>query len=125
MDIADIERELDAEKAAKNGTVTLDYEAMLAALDTLLAEMREERRQGEASVAKNQGTSNPTHGPKRTLCSPRNSAAARNGGHEKLPMDGIGRCATAITLWLPRQPMNGARSSPRHGAVRVPGRPVP
>ena len=49
MDIADIERELDAEKAAKNGTVTLDYEAMLAALDTLLAEMREERRQGEAS----------------------------------------------------------------------------
>ena len=49
VDIADIERELDAEKAAKKGADTLDYEAMLAALDTLLAEMREERRQGEAS----------------------------------------------------------------------------
>jgi len=70
------------------------------------------------TMAKNQRTSNPTHGPKRTLCSPRNSAAARNGGHEKLPMDGIGRCATAITLWLPRQPMNGARSSPRTSGQR-------
>ena len=49
VDIADIERELDAEKAAKKGADTLDYEAMLAALDALLAEMREERRQGEAS----------------------------------------------------------------------------
>ena len=49
VDIADIERELDAEKAAKKGTVILDYEAMLAALDALLAEMREEIRQGEAS----------------------------------------------------------------------------
>ena len=38
VDIADIERELDAEKAAKKGTVILDYEAMLAALDALLAE---------------------------------------------------------------------------------------
>ena len=36
VDIADIERELDAEKAAKKGTVILDYEAMLAALDALL-----------------------------------------------------------------------------------------
>ena len=83
VDIADIERELDAEKAAKKGTVILDYEAMLAALDALLAEMREERRQGEASGnfidtqhRQDQRPSNPTHGSKRTPCSPRNSPAA-------------------------------------------------
>ena len=39
------EREPDAEKSA----VTLNYEEMLAALNDLLAEMREERRQAEAS----------------------------------------------------------------------------
>ena len=45
----DAERELDTETAAKKSTVTLNYEAMLAALNALLAEMREERRQAEAS----------------------------------------------------------------------------
>ena len=83
VDIADIERELDAEKAAKKGTVILDYEAMLAALDALLGEMR--KRDGRArhratslirSMARNQRPSNPTHGSKRTPCSPRNSPAA-------------------------------------------------
>jgi hypothetical protein len=46
---ADAEHELDAEPAAEESTVTLNYEAMLAALNGLLAEMREERRQAEAS----------------------------------------------------------------------------
>ena len=45
----DAERELDTETAAVKSTVTLNYEAMLAALNALLAEMREERRQAEAS----------------------------------------------------------------------------
>ena len=45
----DAERELDTETAAEKSTVTLNYEAMLAALNALLAEMREERRQAEAS----------------------------------------------------------------------------
>jgi hypothetical protein len=41
----DAEPKPDAEKSA----VTLNYEEMLAALNGLLAEMREERRQAEAS----------------------------------------------------------------------------
>ena len=45
----DAERELDTETAAEKSVVTLNYEAMLAALNALLAEMREERRQAEAS----------------------------------------------------------------------------
>jgi hypothetical protein len=36
------------EPEAEKSTVTLDYEAMLAALNAVLAEMREERRQAEA-----------------------------------------------------------------------------
>ena len=43
--LTDTAPEPDAEKS----TVTLDYEAMLAALNAVLAEIREERRQAEAS----------------------------------------------------------------------------
>jgi hypothetical protein len=43
--IADAEPTPDAEKSA----ITLHYEEMLAALNALLSEMREERRQAEAS----------------------------------------------------------------------------
>jgi len=43
------EREPDAATAAEKRAVTLNYEAMLAALNDLLAEIREERRQAEAS----------------------------------------------------------------------------
>ena len=45
----DTEREPDVATAAEKSAVTLNYEAMLAALNALLAEMREERRQAEAS----------------------------------------------------------------------------
>ena len=45
----DTEREPDVATAAENSAVTLNYEAMLAALNDLLAEIREERRQAEAS----------------------------------------------------------------------------
>jgi hypothetical protein len=44
----DAERETDAE-AAEKSAITRNYEAMLAALNGLLAEMREERRQAEVS----------------------------------------------------------------------------
>ena len=47
--VTDAEREPDAATAAEKSTVTLNYEAMLAALNGLLAEMREERRQAKAS----------------------------------------------------------------------------
>ena len=43
--IADTPPEPDAKKS----TVTFDYEAMLAALNVVLVEMREERRQVEAA----------------------------------------------------------------------------
>ena len=43
------ERDPDAATAAEKRAVTLNYEAMLAALNDLLAEIREERRQAEAS----------------------------------------------------------------------------
>ena len=43
----DAEREPDAATAAEKSAVTLNYEAMLAALNDLLAEIREERRQAE------------------------------------------------------------------------------
>ena len=43
------EREPDAATAAEKSAVTLNYEAMLAALNDLLAEIREERRQAETS----------------------------------------------------------------------------
>jgi hypothetical protein len=45
----DTERERDAETPAEKSAVTLKYEEMLAALNGLLAEMREERRQAEAA----------------------------------------------------------------------------
>ena len=45
----DAEREPTAATAAEKSAVALNYEAMLAALNALLAEMREERRQVEAS----------------------------------------------------------------------------
>jgi hypothetical protein len=45
----DTEREPDTETPAEKSAVTLNYEEMLAALNGLLAEMREERRQAEAS----------------------------------------------------------------------------
>jgi hypothetical protein len=47
--VADNEPTPDAEPTAEKSAVTLNYEAMLAALNVLLAEMREERRQAEAS----------------------------------------------------------------------------
>jgi hypothetical protein len=43
------EREPDAEAPAEKRAVPFNYEEMLAALNGLLAEMREERRQAEAS----------------------------------------------------------------------------
>jgi hypothetical protein len=45
----DAEREADAETATEKSAVTLNYEAILAALNGLLAEMRGERQQAEAS----------------------------------------------------------------------------
>jgi hypothetical protein len=45
----DAEREPTAATAAEKSAVTLNYEAMLAALNDLLAEIRDERRQVEAS----------------------------------------------------------------------------
>jgi len=45
----DAERKPDAATTAEKSAVTLNYEAMLAALNDLLAEIREERRQAEAS----------------------------------------------------------------------------
>jgi hypothetical protein len=41
------EHEPDAETPAEKSAVTLNYEEMLAALNGLLSEMREERRQAE------------------------------------------------------------------------------
>jgi hypothetical protein len=46
---SDAEHEPDAETATEKSAVALNYEEMLAALNGLLAEMREERRQAEAS----------------------------------------------------------------------------
>ena len=43
------EREPDAETQGEKSAITLNYEEMLAALNGVLAEMREERRQAEAS----------------------------------------------------------------------------
>jgi hypothetical protein len=50
---ATVDAATDAERttAAEKSAVTLNYEAMFAALNGLLAEMREERRQAEASGA--------------------------------------------------------------------------
>ena len=45
----DFQRQPDAETTAEKSGVTLKYEEMLAALDGLLAEMREERPQADAS----------------------------------------------------------------------------
>ena len=45
----DTEHKPDAAMAVEKSAVTFDYEALLAALNALLAEMREERRQAEAS----------------------------------------------------------------------------
>jgi len=45
----DFEREADAETPGERSAVTLNYGEMLAALDGLLAEMREERPQADAS----------------------------------------------------------------------------
>ena len=45
----DFEREPDAETPGEKSAVALNYGEMLAALDGLLAEMREERLQADAS----------------------------------------------------------------------------
>jgi hypothetical protein len=45
----DTAREPNVATADQKSAVTLNYEAMLAALNDLLAEIREERRQAEAS----------------------------------------------------------------------------
>ena len=45
----DTEHEPDAETPAEKSAVTLNYEEMLTALNALLAEMREERKQAEGS----------------------------------------------------------------------------
>ena len=47
--ITDAERAPDDKTPTEKSAVTLDYEAMLAALNAVLAEMREEKRQAEAS----------------------------------------------------------------------------
>src|SRR3979490_1910006 len=52
------EREPENKTPAEKSAVTLNYEAMLAALNGLLAEMREERRQAEASGS----FADPQHG---------------------------------------------------------------
>ena len=49
MPATDAEREPYASTPAGKSAVTLNYEAMLAALNDMLAEIREERRQAEAS----------------------------------------------------------------------------
>ena len=56
------EREPDVETTAAKSAVPLNYEEMLAALNGLLAEMREERRQAEASgsVVSQQGQESAT-----------------------------------------------------------------
>ena len=74
----DAERELDTKTAAEKSAVTLNYEAMLAALNALVAEMREERRQAEASgsFVDAQHHQEPAT-VKRTPCSPRNSPVRR------------------------------------------------
>src|SRR5262245_13655115 len=46
---SDAEHKPDAERPTERSAVALNYEEMLAALNGLLAEMREERRQAEAS----------------------------------------------------------------------------
>ena len=46
----DAEHKPDAATSAEKSAVTLNYEAMFAAFNDLLAEIREERRQAEASV---------------------------------------------------------------------------
>jgi hypothetical protein len=58
----DTERERDAETSAEKSAVTLNYEEMLAALNGLLAEMREERRQadGSGNVVDAQHSQEPT-----------------------------------------------------------------
>jgi hypothetical protein len=45
----DFQRQPDAETPAEKSAATLNYEEMLAALDALLAEMREETPQSNAS----------------------------------------------------------------------------
>jgi hypothetical protein len=45
----DFEREPDSQTPAEKSTVTLNYQEMLAALDGLLAEMRKESPQADAS----------------------------------------------------------------------------
>ena len=50
-DIVEPLTDTSPEPDAAKSTVTLDYEAMLAALNAVLAEMREERRQGEAAAS--------------------------------------------------------------------------
>ena len=56
---ADAERELDAQPAAEKSTVTLNYEAMLAALNGLLTEMREEAEASGNVVDAQPTTSQP------------------------------------------------------------------
>ena len=73
----DAEREPDAATAAEKSAVTLNYEAMLAALNDLLAEIREEtagrgvERCRDAQHGQEQATTRPpTYGSKRTPHSP-------------------------------------------------------
>ena len=72
----DVDREPDAATATSKSAVTLNYEAMFAALNDLLAEIREERREAEASgkgmssMARKSRPPNPTYGSKRTPSSP-------------------------------------------------------
>jgi len=53
------EREPDAEADANKSAVTLNYEEMLAALNSLLAEMRAERKQVDAHHGQEPATAQP------------------------------------------------------------------
>ena len=53
------EREPDAEADANKSAVTLNYEEMLAALNSLLAEMRAERKQVDVQHGQEPATAQP------------------------------------------------------------------
>jgi hypothetical protein len=78
--ITDAERAPDDKTPTEKSAVTLDYEAMLAALNAVLAEMREEKGRPRhraaslmPSMAGNLRPSKTAYGSKLTLRSPRNS----------------------------------------------------
>lgn len=61
----DVDRKPDAATATSKSAVTFNYEAMFAALNDLLAEIREERREAEAS-----GKGDAQHGQEEATTQP-------------------------------------------------------